>query len=63
MQGAGVDIGIDGHGLDPHPLTGLDDPNGDFATVGNKNFIKHSCPDVVIDEKRDVMHLPTSKKV
>ena len=39
-----VGFGIDGDGLDAHPARGLDDPTGNFAAVGDENFIEHRLP-------------------
>ncbi len=39
-----VGLGIDGDGLDPHATRGLDDPTGDFATVGDENLLEHLLP-------------------
>ena len=36
-----VGFRINGHGLDAHFLGGGDDAAGDFATVGNQNFLEH----------------------
>ena len=37
-HGIGVGFGIDDHRLDPHLSTGLDDPDGDLAPVGDEDF-------------------------
>ena len=39
-----VGLGIDGDGLDPHATRRLDDPAGDFAAVGDKDFLEHRLP-------------------
>jgi hypothetical protein len=37
---ARIGIGIDGDGLDTHAAGGLDDPAGDFATIGDEDFLE-----------------------
>ncbi len=39
MQRVTVGVRIDGDGLDAHLLGGLDDPAGDFATIGDQQFL------------------------
>jgi len=41
MHGVDVGLGIDGHGFDIQFLAGPNDPDGDFAAIGYKNFLKH----------------------
>ena len=36
-----VGFGIDGDGRDAHLAGGLDDAAGNFAAVGNQNFLEH----------------------
>jgi hypothetical protein len=36
-----IGLGINRHGLDPELAAGLDDPNGDLASIGDQNFLKH----------------------
>ena len=35
-----VGLGVDGYGLDPHFLAGTQDPQGDFAAVGDQDFFQ-----------------------
>jgi hypothetical protein len=44
MQGIAVRIGIDRHRGDAHAASSLDDPAGDFATIGDQNFLKQRRP-------------------
>ena len=44
MQGVAVGVGIDRHGGDAHPAGGLDDAAGDFAAIGDQNFLKQRRP-------------------
>jgi hypothetical protein len=44
MQRVFVSIRINGDGLDAHLTGGLDDPAGDFAAIGNQNFVEHVTP-------------------
>ena len=41
MRRAGIGIGIDRNCGDPHALGSPHDPAGDFATVGNQDFLEH----------------------
>jgi len=41
MQAEGVGLGIHGNRENPHFLAGPDDPEGNFAPVGNQHFFKH----------------------
>ena len=41
MQGVAVGIGVYGCGGDAHAACRLDDPAGNFATVGNQDFLEH----------------------
>ena len=41
MDRVAVGVGIDGHRRDTHPARRLDDPAGDFATVGDQNLLEH----------------------
>jgi hypothetical protein len=41
MQAKGIGLGIDGDSENPHFLTGPDDPEGDFSSVGNQYFFEH----------------------
>ena len=34
---------VDSHCIDAHFLAGTDDPEGDFAAVGNEYFVKQEC--------------------
>ena len=36
-----VDFGINGDGFDFHFAAGADDSNGDFAAIGDQNFVEH----------------------
>ena len=38
---AGISVGIDRHRLDTHATGRLDHPAGDFATIGDKDFLEH----------------------
>jgi hypothetical protein len=38
---AGVGVGVDGDGGDPHLLAGADDADGDLAAIGDQDFAKH----------------------
>ena len=38
MQRFGIGLRIDGDGLQSHIVAGADDPDGDFAAIGNQNF-------------------------
>ncbi len=40
VQGVGVGLGIDGHGLDSEPLAGVDDAAGDLAAVGDQDLVE-----------------------
>ena len=44
MQRVLVGLGIDGDGLDAHAARRLDDPAGDFAAVGDQDFLEHRLP-------------------
>ena len=44
MQCVLVGFGIDGDGLDAHAARGLDHPAGDFAAIGDQNFLEHRLP-------------------
>ena len=39
MQGVRVHVGIDRHGMNPQLLTGAHDADGDFAAIGNQQFL------------------------
>jgi hypothetical protein len=41
MQGGAVGFGIDRDGADAEVLAGRNDPQGDFTTIGDKDFSKH----------------------
>ncbi len=43
MQRIAVGIGIDCDRLDAELLRGLDDPAGNFAPVGDEDFLDHCC--------------------
>ena len=43
MEGIGVGGGVDSDGLDAHFPAGPQNPRGDFAAVGNEDFLKHGC--------------------
>ena len=43
MQRVAVGIGIDGNRRDAHAPGGLDNPAGNFAAIGNQNFLEHSA--------------------
>jgi len=49
MHRVGVHLGIDGHGPDAEFAAGSDDADGDFATVGDEDFLKHR----VVGENKD----------
>ena len=38
-----IGVGIDGDGLDAHLARRLDDAAGDFAAIGDQNFLEHEC--------------------
>jgi hypothetical protein len=40
VERTGVDVGVDGHGADPEPLAGADDPDGDLPPVGHQQLRK-----------------------
>ena len=44
MERIAVGVRIDGDGGDSHAPGGLDDPAGDFATVGDQYFLEHADP-------------------
>ena len=39
-----VGLGINDYGFDAHFTAGADDPHGDFAAIGNQDFIEHAKP-------------------
>ena len=41
MQAVGIGLGIDGDGVDPHGLQGVNDAASDGAPVGDQDFGKH----------------------
>ncbi len=41
MHRVAVGLRVHGHRLDAHPLRGLDDPAGNFATVCDEDFLEH----------------------
>ena len=41
MHRVAVRLGIDRHRLDAHPPGGLHDTAGDFAAIGDQNFVEH----------------------
>ena len=41
METFQVGLGIDGDGLDPEFFAGSDDPEGDFAAIGDEDFLEH----------------------
>ena len=41
MQRLRISVGIDGNRRDPHFARGLDDTAGDFAPVGDQDFLEH----------------------
>src|SRR5690606_11286686 len=41
MQGAGVSVGVDGDSANAHAARGSDDPAGDLAAIGDKDFREH----------------------
>ena len=43
MQGVLVGRRINRDRLDPHAASGLDDPAGDFAAIGNQNTLEHAA--------------------
>ena len=42
MQSICVGFGINGDGADVEFVTGANEPRGDLATIGDKNFFKQS---------------------
>jgi len=44
MQGVLVRIGIDRDGGDAHSARSLDDSAGDFAAIGDQDFLEHAIP-------------------
>jgi hypothetical protein len=44
MQGVLVGVRIDGNGSDAHLAGRFHDPNGDFTSVGDKNFLEQGTP-------------------
>ena len=42
VQAVAVGFGMDGDGFKPHLAAGADDAHGDFAAVGDQDFLKHS---------------------
>ena len=44
VERVAVGIGIDGDGLDAHAPRRLDDAAGDFAAIGDQNFLEHAFP-------------------
>jgi hypothetical protein len=49
MQRIAVGVGIDRHRRNAHLLGGLDDPAGDFATVGDQDLGKHALLPPLMD--------------
>ncbi|MNE29259.1 hypothetical protein D3C80_1227340 [compost metagenome] len=43
MQGIRIGVRIDGDGCDAHLLRCSDNPAGDFATIGDEDFLEHGC--------------------
>src|ERR1700678_1376317 len=41
MQTVAIGFRIDGHGLNAQILAGTDDTNGDFAAIGDEDFLEH----------------------
>ena len=41
MQAPGIRLGIYRNRFDTHPFTGSDDPDGNFAAIGNQYFLEH----------------------
>ena len=41
MHGVGIRRGVDRHGGDAHLLAGADDAKGDFAAIGDEDFLEH----------------------
>ena len=48
MQRVAVCIRIDGDGLDAHLAGSLDDPAGDFTTIGDKDFLDHGPSTILL---------------
>ena len=46
VGGPAVGLAEDGHGFDAHLAAGAEDPQGDFAPVGNQNAFEHQRPGV-----------------
>ena len=42
VQAVAVGLAIDGDGADAHFATGANDPQGDFTTVGDEDFLEHA---------------------
>jgi hypothetical protein len=42
MEGIAVGLGIDRNRLNSHAASGLDDPAGDFAAIGDQNAFEHA---------------------
>ncbi len=43
VLGLGVGLGMDGDGRDAQFAAGAQDAQGDFAAVGDQNFLEHGC--------------------
>src|SRR5690606_22617142 len=46
-----IGVGIDGYGCNAHFLCRFDDPAGNFAAIGDKNFLNHGWLLAVSDHK------------
>jgi hypothetical protein len=44
VLGPSIGFAEDGNGFNTEFLAGTDDPQGDFATIGDKNATEHSDP-------------------
>ena len=50
VHGIGIHLRINGHGADVQFFASADDPDGDFAAVGDQDFFKHGLS---VKDKQD----------
>src|SRR5699024_12279715 len=52
VPGAGVGVGVDGHGFHAKPTAGGDDAAGNLASIGNQDSFEHRCSRLVRDNTK-----------
>jgi hypothetical protein len=47
VKGGAIYVGVDGHNLNTHFVTGAYDAHGNLATIRDENLLEHEAPEGV----------------